>query len=160
MNEYANILQQRRLEASVIRAFYNTLSEAYGAAEAGSIVKDVIRRLAYDKGRELRIVHPDGDLAAIAELWGKLSEGGALEIEYFSNSPDCLHFRVNRCGYAQLYQEMGIGNSLSALLSCERDEALLRGYSDKIVLERSRTILDGAGFCEFVYKPNRGKPEA
>jgi hypothetical protein len=150
--EYTGILCQRRIEANVIRAFHDELTREFGLERSRALVASVIHQLAHQKGRELRVAHPSGDLAAIINLWESLSSGGALDIDFFEKSAECLHFRVTRCGYADAYREMGISPELGTLLSCDRDEPLLQGYSDKITIERSRTIMDGEKYCEFIYK--------
>jgi hypothetical protein len=152
MKEYGGILHQRRIEANVIRAFYDALTKEFGLERSRALIASVIHQLAHEKGRELRFAHPSGDLAAIADLWESLSSGGALDIDFFHKGAKCLHFRVTRCGYADAYREMGINPELGTLLSCDRDEPLLQGYSDEITMERSRTILDGERFCEFTYR--------
>jgi hypothetical protein len=41
---------------------------------------------------------------------------------------------------------------LGCLLSCDRDEPFLKGFSDEITLDRSRTIMEGGRYCDFVYR--------
>ena len=152
MKERIDILQQRRIEARVIHAVYTALVAEFGTERARSLVAAVIDKMAFEKGRELRALHPAGDLSALANLWKILGEGGGLDIDFIEQNKDCLHFRVTRCGYAEAYREMGIPDPLGILLSCARDEQLLKGYSDEITLCRSRTILEGETFCEFLYR--------
>ncbi len=146
------ILLQRRIEANVIAAFYHVLAGEFGVEKSRDLVSAVIRRMAFEKGLELRRMNPAGDLSAILQLWEKLSEGEALDIEFIQHTSDRLHLRVTRCGYADAYHEMGIDAEIRAILSCSRDEPLLEGFSDKIILERSRTMMEGAEFCEFIYR--------
>ena len=152
MEESTGILQQRRIEAKVISAFYASLAKEFGDERSRVLVGQVIHGLAVEKGRELRRMNPAGDLKAIIDLWQKLGEGGALDVEFIQQSPDCLRLRINRCGYADAYKEMGIGTELRSILSCSRDEALLKGFSGEITLERSRTIMEGANYCELIYR--------
>jgi len=146
------ILQQRRIEANIIREFHAALSRELGEEKALTLVASVISDLAFKKGRELRAANPSGELATLAELWKQLGSGGALDVEFIEQSDSCLQFRVKRCGYAEAYTEMGISPGLGSILSCSRDEALLRGFSDEISLECSRTIMEGARSCEFTYQ--------
>jgi hypothetical protein len=146
------ILQQRCIEATVIRSFYTKLAREHGVERSRALVLEVIHELAFEQGRKLLNLHPAGDLSVLAAHWQNLSEGGALEIGLIQQSHDCLQFRVSRCGYVAAYQQMGIGSDLAAILSCSRDESLLKGFSDEIVLERSRTIMEGSKYCEFTYR--------
>ncbi len=152
MEQHVGILQQRLIEANVIRPFYNALANEFGIERARTLVGQVIGELAFERGRELRKAHPAGDMAILVELWQTLGRGGALDIDFIKQSQDCLHLRVDRCGYADAYKEMGISTDLGALLSCARDEPLLKGFSDEITLERSRTIMEGAKSCELIYR--------
>ncbi len=147
-----DVLQQRRIEANIIQALYEELSREIGEERALTLIATAVGKQAFQKGRDLRTLHPSGDLSVLAELWRNLGDGGALDIEFIQQSADCLQFRVNRCGYAEAYAEMGISPRLGAVLSCSRDEALLRGFSEQISFECSRTIMDGSGFCQFTYR--------
>jgi hypothetical protein len=41
---------------------------------------------------------------------------------------------------------------LGALLSCNRDAALIEGFNRNITLERTQTLMEGATFCDFRYE--------
>jgi hypothetical protein len=155
--ENVGLLQQRRIEANIFKAFLTALEKEMGAEKARSLVASVVRDLAFEKGHEFRRLNPKGDINALANLWQSLSEGGALDIEFIEQTDSRLHFRVKRCGYAEAYREMGIAD-LGCLLSCDRDEPLLRGFSDEITLERSRTIMEGADYCDIIYMVKKGMP--
>lgn len=152
MDSKIGILQQRRIEAGIIHAFYIALSKELGEERALALIASVIREIAFARGRELRASNPAGNLSTIGELWKQLGSGGALDVEFIEQSDDSLQFRVNRCGYADAYADMGISPKLGAILSCSRDEALLRGFSDDITFECSRTIMEGDAFCRFTYR--------
>ena len=153
MNEEKGVplLQQRRIEAKIFQAFLLALESELGAGKARSLAASVVSSLAFEKGREFRKLHPGGDISALAELWQALSEGGALDVEFFEQTGDCLRFRVKRCGYAEAYKEMGLAD-LGCLLSCDRDEPFLRGFSDRISLDRSSPIMEGGSYCDFLYR--------
>jgi hypothetical protein len=57
-------------------------------------------------------------------------------------------FNVTRCRYAGMYRELGIPE-LGAILSCNRDFALIQGFNPQIDLARTQTIMEGAAFCDF-----------
>ena len=61
---------------------------------------------------------------------------------------------------AELYQSLGL-KDLGATLSCNRDFTLIKGFNPRISLTRTRTIMEGAAFCDFRYAldetPQRGK---
>ena len=157
MNEIGKtgLLQQRRIEAKVFKAFLIELERQFGTDTARSIARSVVHNLALESGREYRAMHPKGDIGALADLWRNFSESGALDVEFMEQTEECLKFRVKRCGYAEAYCELGLAD-LGCLLSCDRDEPFLEGFSNgRITLERSRTILEGESVCEFVYRARK-----
>lgn len=151
-NENVGLLQQRRIEAQVFKAVLNALKREMGAEKARSMVASIVRDLAFERGREFRKQFPEGDIRALANLWKNLGEGGALDIDFIEQNDDRLVLRIKRCGYAEAYREMGLAD-LGYVLSCERDEPLLRGFSDDITMEHaSPTIMEGGNFCDIIYR--------
>lgn len=60
-------------------------------------------------------------------------------------------FNVTRCRYAEMYRALGIPE-LGALLSCNRDYALIEGFNPEVALTRTQTIMEGASHCDFRYQ--------
>ena len=76
--------------------------------------------------------------------------GGALEVEVLREADERFDFNVTRCRYAEMYNEMGMGD-IGHLLSCARDGSFCTGYDPRIELERGATIMGGAKHCSFRY---------
>ena len=150
-NENVGLLQQRCIEAKIFKAFLTALEREFGMEKARSLAATVVCDLAFEKGREYRKLYPEGTIDALANLWRSFAEGGALDVEFIEQNQDCLRFRIKGCGYAEAYREMGLAD-LGCLLSCDRDEPFLKGFSDEITLDRSRTIMEGGSYCDFVYR--------
>lgn len=146
-----SLLRQRRIEAKIFQAFIAALERELGAEKARSLAASVVRSLAFEKGREYRKMHPGGTVDDLVGLWQGLADDGALDVEFIEKTDSCLRFRVKRCGYAEAYNEMGLAD-LCCLLSCDRDEPFLKGFSDEIAMERSLTIMEGSSCCDFVYR--------
>ena len=70
-------------------------------------------------------------------------------------SDDRLSFDVTRCRYAELYRALGIPE-LGAVLSCNRDAALIDGFNPAVTFVRTQTIMEGAPCCDFRY--TKGTP--
>lgn len=70
-------------------------------------------------------------------------------------------FNVTRCGYAEMYREMGLGE-IGHLLSCNRDGSFCDGYDPRIRLTRTQTLMEGASHCDFRYRfePERLQTES
>ena len=68
--------------------------------------------------------------------------------------------RVIRCRYAEMYRALGVPE-LGALLSCNRDAALIEGFNPEVTFERTQTLMQGASHCDFRYQlTRRGSPPA
>ena len=57
----------------------------------------------------------------------------------------------------ELYRALGIPE-LGALLSCNRDAALIEGYHPGVQLTRSTTLMQGGSCCDFRYELIQGSP--
>jgi predicted ArsR family transcriptional regulator len=50
-----------------------------------------------------------------------------------------------------MYRALGIPE-VGALLSCNRDFALIEGFNPDVALERTQTIMQGATHCDFRFR--------
>lgn len=120
---------------------------AIGKERANEIAREVIIELARKDGE--RWAQQFGqDLAAMDEVSGVWAGGGSLEIEHLGKSSERLDFNVTRCKYAEFYKELGLPE-LGYLFHCNRDFAMVKGFSSSLTLERTQTIMEGASHCDF-----------
>ena len=145
-----SILQQRRIEANLIKALLPAFERELGREKTRQILTEVIAELARRTGEELRQTVPDDSLPSLASTWEPWLRDDALETEVLKLSDDAYHFNVTRCRYAEMYAELGL-EELGYTLSCNRDASLVQGFSDRITLTRTQTIMEGAPFCDFRY---------
>ena len=103
---------------------------------------------------EARADHSLESFAGTLEPW---TRDGALEMEIRQQDAECLSFDVTRCRYAEMYRALGIPE-LGALLSCNRDAALIEGYHPGVQLTRSTTLMQGGSCCDFRYELIQGSP--
>ena len=108
----------------------------------------MIVTIARQQGRGLAAGLGADDLAAFASAIEPWTRDGALEIEVLERSDHAFHFNVTRCRYAEMYRALGIPE-VGALLSCNRDFALIEGFNPKVKLPRTQTIMEGASHCDF-----------
>ena len=83
----------------------------------------------------------------VREIW---AAGDALAVRFIEETDQRLYFDVTRCRYAEMYAKLGM-RDLGFSLSCCRDGSFGEGFNPKVRLERTRTIMEGAGFCDFRY---------
>ncbi len=145
------ILQQRRIEANILKHVYENLSEWFGKEQAREIVQETVSQSAIEQGKTFADqIDGDPNLKDFYDILPLWSRDGALEIDVLEASPDKLDFNVKRCRYAEMYREMGIGE-IGDLLSCQRDGDFCIGYNAEIEFRRTQTIMGGASHCDFRY---------
>ena len=145
------ILQQRRIEADILKHVYENLSERFGKEQAREIVQETVSQSAIEQGKTFADqIDGDPNLKDFYDILPLWSRDGALEIDVLEASPNKLDFNVKRCRYAEMYREMGIGE-IGDLLSCQRDGDFCIGYNAEIEFRRTQTIMEGASHCDFRY---------
>lgn len=146
------MLEQRRIEAAVLKNVYDVLEQRHGRAEAEAVIGEAVERSAVEQGRAFREKlgrEPDLlDFNALSALW---EAGGALEREVLEVSAGRLDYNMTKCAYADMYREMGL-EQIGHLLSCNRDGTFCIGYNPKMQLTRNQTIMQGASHCDFRYR--------
>jgi len=145
------ILEQRRIEAEVIKPIYEEMVAQLGKAQAQDILDSAIRKAAIAQGQSFAAEAEGGtDLDSFADIQKHWTASGALEIEPVDRTPETLDFNVTRCRYSEMYKAMGLGE-IGHLLSCNRDGTFCEGYDPRIKLERTQTLMGGASHCDFRY---------
>jgi hypothetical protein len=146
------ILQQRRIEANIMKHVYESLCERFGEEQARDIIRETVSKAAVEQGVDLADqVDGDPDLKDFFDILPMWTKDGALEIDVLEAGTDTLDFNVTRCRYAEMYREMGIGE-IGDLLSCQRDGDFCIGYNKDIEFSRTQTIMGGASYCDFRYR--------
>lgn len=146
------ILQQRRIEANMMKHVYDTLCERLGKEEARNIIRETVSKAAIQQGADFADkVEGDPTLKDFFDILPLWTHDGALEIDVLEASAETLNFNVKRCRYSEMYREMGAGE-IGDLLSCQRDGDFCIGYNGDIELERTQTIMGGASHCDFRYR--------
>lgn len=153
------IIEQRRIEARVIKPIYDEMVARLGVAAAREILGAAIEKAAIAQGRAFAEA-AGGRLGidGFADIQRHWTANGALEIEELGRTAEQLDFNVTRCRYAEMYREMGLGE-IGHLLSCNRDGTFCQGFDPRITLERTQTIMAGAPHCDFRYRIGAG-PDA
>jgi HAD superfamily hydrolase (TIGR01509 family) len=144
------VLTRREIEARVLAPVVSALGEEFGRERVIEIVRETIIKIAQEQGAALAGQMGDGSLQNFADSLSAWTKDDALRIEVLERSDDAFHFNVTRCRYAELYRALGIPE-LGAVLSCNRDAALIQGFNPEVRFERTQTIMGGADFCDFRY---------
>ena len=145
-----SILDQRRIEAGVIKPLMEAFEAELGRGKTRAILSRVIKEQAREGGRQMAAEAPDTTLKGFASLKEPWYRDGALEIEVLEESPERYSYNVTRCRYAEMYREMGL-EEIGFILSCDRDATRIEGFNPDLELRRTQTIMEGAPCCDFRY---------
>lgn len=144
---------RRAIEAELSLRIFAAASARLGHDSALELLNAAIDQAASEAGQAFAAQAPGAPslehFARVLELW---QAGGALSVADIERCPDTLSFTVTRCGYMEMYEELGIPPELRRTLSCRRDAAFASGYSPKLHLLRPQTISEGAPNCLFRFR--------
>lgn len=161
LNADIGVLKRREVEARLIGPLVEALGEEFGRERVIEVLRRTIIQLAHQQGAAL-VDQTGGNtlehFGAVREQWQR---GEALQTEVLEQTPQRLSFNVTRCRYAELYRALGL-EELGAVLSCNRDFALIQGFNPAVKLTRTQTLMGGAAYCDFRYelKPANPPPAA
>lgn len=145
------MLEQRRIEANILKAVFREMADQLGEAKAEEILGAAIIKDSIAQGRAYADGKDDTGLLAFRATMAQWKASGALEMDMLKETKDEVHFNVTRCKYSEMYREMGLGH-IGHLLSCNRDGTFCTGFDPRIKLERTQTIMSGASHCDFRYR--------
>jgi predicted RNase H-like nuclease len=151
LNARIGVLTRREVEARILAPVIDALGREFGRDEVIAIVRETIIRIAQEQGAQLAKTMGGDSLAAFADSLRFWTQDNALEIDVLAQDEQRFDFNVTRCRYAELYRALGIPE-LGAVLSCNRDWALIQGFNPEVELTRTQTIMQGARFCDFRYR--------
>ena len=143
------VLMRRETEVRILIPFLQDLYEEFSKEKILNVLEKTIKEIAKTQGEELSKEYGNNVDAFLDTLkfWTK---DDALEIDILEKSESKLSFDVTRCKYAEMYNALGISD-LGAVLSCNRDAALIEGFNSKASLDRKETIMSGDKCCTFRY---------
>ncbi len=148
------ILARRRIEAEIIKPIYEILKREQGKDFAAAVIGEAVGNAAIQAGKHFAALEETADLKSFVELQVLWEKDDALKVEIIASDAEHYDYDVKRCRYAEMYNEMGLGE-IGHLLSCNRDELFIVGYNPGIELTRTQTIMGGDHRCDFRY---RAKP--
>jgi L-2-amino-thiazoline-4-carboxylic acid hydrolase len=143
------VLRRREIEARILAPVLEALGREFGRERVIEIARDAIVQIARAQGAQLAAGgNTMNDFVRSTEAWRK---DDAIETDVLAQTETEYAFNVTRCRYAEMYRALGIPE-LGAVLSCNRDASLIEGFNPEIQLTRTRTIMQGAPFCDFRYE--------
>ena len=149
LTQKIGVLMRRETEVRILIPFLQDLYKEFSKEKILNVLEKTIKEIAKTQGEELSKEYGKNVDAFLDTLkfWTK---DDALEIDVLEKSDSKLSFNVTRCKYAEMYSALGISD-LGAVLSCNRDAALIEGFNPKASLDRKETIMGGDKCCTFRY---------
>jgi hypothetical protein len=145
-------LRCRRIQAPIVSSLIQGFAEEIGFDKTIEVAKKVINKDAIESGKKLAQEYSGNSVSELTkivkEVW---AQDDAMKIQMIRENVHELFFDITYCGYAQMYEEMGI-KELGFILSCSRDFPFMQGFNPEIELTRTKTIMEGAECCDFRYK--------
>jgi predicted ArsR family transcriptional regulator len=142
------VLKRREIEARILMPVLQALGREFGEARVFEVAREVVVEVARDQGRQLAERMGSNSLTAFATALEDWKKGDAYRMDVLRQDGERLDFNVTRCRYAEMYRALGIPE-VGALLSCNRDFALIEGFNADVELTRTQTIMGGAAHCDF-----------
>ena len=143
------VLMRRETEVRILLPFLQGLYEEFGKEKTIKVLEKTIKEIAKTQGEELSKEYGN-NIDAFLDTLKFWTKDDALEIDILEKSDSKLSFNVTRCKYAEMYTALGVSD-LGAVLSCNRDASLIKGFNPKASLDRKKTIMSGSKSCTFRY---------
>jgi hypothetical protein len=144
-------LRLRGIQAPIAVCLIKEFANSVGFEKALEIATAAIQSDAMVAGKAMAEKLGSNTLKDMARLVREVwSKDDAMNVKFLEETDRNLSFNVTRCGYAELYQNMGI-LEFGYRLSCCRDEPFIQGFNPQIRLLRTQTIMQGAPYCDFRY---------
>ena len=144
-------LKCREIQAPMVASIIKGFAGELGYAKAVEIAQKVISEDAVLSGKTMAKKYSGNSVAELSrivkEVWG---QDGAIKIEKIKETANELFFDVIHCRYVEIYEKLGI-KDLGFTLSCSRDFPFMEGFNPAIKLKRTKTIMEGADYCDFRY---------
>ncbi|MFW2367674.1 MAG: L-2-amino-thiazoline-4-carboxylic acid hydrolase [Desulforhopalus sp.] len=148
--ETINRIEKRAIEALAILPLIKTMAKRIGWDEALAILLEVNQQEAFQRGRDMQVADGENGIAELVRDVATWGEGGVWEMEILEQTSTTYFFNVSRCPYYEKYRELGV-DEFGVELSCCRDEPFARGLHPGLKLVRTKTIMEGADYCDFRY---------
>ena len=145
-----NRIEKRAIEALAIAPVIRAVSQRIGRDEALTILKEVNQQEAFQRGRNMAEKMEQNGIEELVDEVAGWGRGGVWEMDVLEQTPTTYFFNVIRCPYYEKYRELGL-EELGVGFSCCRDEPFARGFNPNLRLVRTKTIMEGAEYCDFRY---------
>jgi hypothetical protein len=145
-----NRIEKRAIEALAIVPVIKAVSQRIGQDEALAILQEINQQEAFQRGRRMAAELERNGIEELVEEVAGWGRGGVWEMNVLEHTSTTYFFNVTRCPYFEKYRALGLAE-FGVGLSCCRDEPFARGFNPRLRLVRTKTIMEGADYCDFRY---------
>lgn len=146
------LILRREIEARMVEPFIRAFAKELGEEKTIEIVKNVVAGLAEEAGKGLAETLGDTSLDSFVEnIMPMFGAGGGLQYEVKEVTEDMARIDIVHCAYADMYKRLGMAD-LGPVLSCGRDESLIKGFNPDVEFIRQYTIMEDDSYCDFCLK--------
>jgi hypothetical protein len=152
-----SVLDEVKAQARVLVPLLAELRRELGEERANAIVYRALRDWSESVHRRIAEAAP-------GDAWTKLGAtmtanveriGTDVDVEWITQEPGQLEFRVTGCRYADFFRALG-EPALGAILLCDADRHAADAIGPEVEFTRRNTIMQGAPYCDFRYRLVKG----
>jgi len=131
------------------------LIEELGEEKAYEILEKYALEEGKESGKELMsnrkpLTSKDDISDFFHDLYSEPFWDKCLEVEYLDESVDCFKYKVTKCIWAYTFSKLG-ASDFGFHTMCMGDYGIAKGLSPYVTLKRSKTLMQGDDFCDFVW---------
>ena len=152
-NNETNRIEKQAVEALAVAPVIREVAQSIGMDRALAILREVNRQEAFHRGQSMQKSEGQNGIDELVDEVATWGEGGVYEMEVLERTPTTYFFNVTRCPYYEKYRELGL-EEFGVEFSCCRDEPFARGFNPRLILMRTKTIMESADHCDFQFYPN------
>ncbi len=152
-DEKLNRIEKRAIEALAVAPIIRAVTQRIGKEGALAILREINQQEAFQRGQSMRKSDSQNGIDELVDEVDTWGEGGIWEMDVLEQTPTTYFFNVTRCPYYEKYRELGL-EEFGVEFSCCRDEPFARGFNPRLILMRTKTIMEGADHCDFQYYLN------
>ena len=153
-NADISLLDQLRIEASVLVPLLNALRAELGKERADELVMNAVRAQRRELARRmgLQVSGSTRQKFAMFVAGNAARAGGDIDHEIHRQDDSSLDLDVVGCRFADLFHSLG-EPELGAVLVCECDDHVASEFiGPGLEFSRTQTIMKGASCCDFRYR--------
>lgn len=160
LNYDISLMDELKIVLVYLLPILRTLRRELGEERANQIVQNSLREGVRNHFQQLATRFPGSPL----DKWRALNAlsapriGNDVEFQNIKNDPDEMVFNVTGCAFADLLQQIGEPELGKAIL-CDADHSIAEVGSPLVELYRTQTIMEGAEYCDFHYKIDKGEKQ-